>query len=248
MKCSPDSSYQVIPPANFRCVWMLAGVLSYQLCDREFDCDNCPLDIAMRKHFGNVPVRPKTGNQKMKTEREKRKSYLYSHNHCWVYPKAHNYVRIGLEPEFARNLSSPKAVVFPRIGDTVERGAACLWIVLDGGTYPLTAPVKGTIHALNTRLANEPHELSLHPLSRGWLYELRVTQKDLNETPLMGSYEAETVFSNDRRTFQSLLADAIKGASPTVGPTLQNGGKTSADIITMLGPKRYFEFLRKVYG
>ncbi len=32
-----------------RCVWMLAGVLSYRLCNRAFECDRCPLDRALRE-------------------------------------------------------------------------------------------------------------------------------------------------------------------------------------------------------
>lgn len=31
-----------------RCVWMQAGVVGYKLCDREFDCDLCPFDAALR--------------------------------------------------------------------------------------------------------------------------------------------------------------------------------------------------------
>ena len=42
-----SSSYPVSPPEQ-RCVWMSAGILTYQLCDRGFDCANCPLDKAMR--------------------------------------------------------------------------------------------------------------------------------------------------------------------------------------------------------
>ena len=34
--------------APTRCVWMEAGVVGYKLCDREFDCDHCPFDAALR--------------------------------------------------------------------------------------------------------------------------------------------------------------------------------------------------------
>jgi hypothetical protein len=30
------------------CLWMLSGVLNYRLCDRDFDCEHCPLDRALR--------------------------------------------------------------------------------------------------------------------------------------------------------------------------------------------------------
>ncbi len=31
------------------CVWMTAGVIRFWLCDRGFDCENCPLDRALRR-------------------------------------------------------------------------------------------------------------------------------------------------------------------------------------------------------
>lgn len=30
------------------CVWMRAGVIRFWLCDRNFDCDNCPLYAALK--------------------------------------------------------------------------------------------------------------------------------------------------------------------------------------------------------
>jgi len=30
------------------CIWMQAGVIRFWLCDRDYDCQNCPLDAALR--------------------------------------------------------------------------------------------------------------------------------------------------------------------------------------------------------
>ena len=37
------------------CVWMRAGVIRFWLCDRDFDCDNCPLDAALRARRQSRP-------------------------------------------------------------------------------------------------------------------------------------------------------------------------------------------------
>jgi len=34
------------------CIWMKAGVVNFRLCDNDFDCQNCPFDIGMRKAMG----------------------------------------------------------------------------------------------------------------------------------------------------------------------------------------------------
>jgi len=41
-------SRKVLASGAQPCVWMCAGVLRYRLCTHEYDCDNCPLDAALR--------------------------------------------------------------------------------------------------------------------------------------------------------------------------------------------------------
>ena len=38
----------IIDTSCDNCVWVTAGVLNYKLCDRDFDCEHCPLDAALR--------------------------------------------------------------------------------------------------------------------------------------------------------------------------------------------------------
>ncbi len=51
-------SYPVVPPDEMKCVWMTAGVLTYQLCDRQGDCEHCPLDLALNPFTRNRPAEP----------------------------------------------------------------------------------------------------------------------------------------------------------------------------------------------
>ena len=45
----PNGSAAPVLPADAKpCVWMTAGVVAYKICDRSFDCENCPLDIKNR--------------------------------------------------------------------------------------------------------------------------------------------------------------------------------------------------------
>jgi glycine cleavage system H lipoate-binding protein len=40
-------SMKIVPPGKKKCVWMEAGVVSYKLCDNNFDCSTCSYDHAM---------------------------------------------------------------------------------------------------------------------------------------------------------------------------------------------------------
>src|SRR4030067_3521666 len=36
-------------PANESpCIWMEAGIIDYKLCDKNFDCENCPFDTIIK--------------------------------------------------------------------------------------------------------------------------------------------------------------------------------------------------------
>ena len=41
-------SMKIIPPGKKKCVWMEAGVVSYKLCDNNYDCPTCSYDHAMQ--------------------------------------------------------------------------------------------------------------------------------------------------------------------------------------------------------
>lgn len=41
---------------------MAAGLIAYRLCDREFDCERCPLDIALRRASAEPPGRAPAGD------------------------------------------------------------------------------------------------------------------------------------------------------------------------------------------
>jgi glycine cleavage system H lipoate-binding protein len=41
-------SMKIVPPGKKKCVWMEAGVVSYKLCDNNYDCSTCLYDHAMQ--------------------------------------------------------------------------------------------------------------------------------------------------------------------------------------------------------
>lgn len=42
------STMKIVPPGKKKCVWMEAGVVSYKLCDNNYDCPTCQYDHAMQ--------------------------------------------------------------------------------------------------------------------------------------------------------------------------------------------------------
>jgi glycine cleavage system H lipoate-binding protein len=42
------TAFKVVPPDKKKCIWMEAGVVSYKLCDNNFDCQTCSYDQGMQ--------------------------------------------------------------------------------------------------------------------------------------------------------------------------------------------------------
>jgi glycine cleavage system H protein len=250
MKSSPkDKGFRPIMRSAERCVWMTAGILSYQLCDREFDCDGCPLDAAMQMHFAHEHPRGKT-QQPVETPSAgelHERDYLYSRDHCWVKNVDPYVVRVGLEQGFASILLSPKAIALPSVGDKVRRSETCCWIILEGGTIPISSPVEGIIYAINANIYDEPHKLPTQPLTQGWLFEVQTQEEDLTSLALLTKTDVEKHYTRDMTRFNKMLKDSIKASHMSIGATLADGGQVLQDVSQMLGPKRYHELIKSVF-
>jgi len=242
---SQSNKCHIIPPDEQRCIWMSAGILSYQLCDRQFDCDQCPLHAAMRKRFPQTEAMARKEPHPDAKPEGLRNDRAYSQNHCWVKEIHDNVVRVGIEPGFSMALLGPKAIVFPAEGQPVSRGRSCLWIVMDGGTLAIDSPLDGVIRDTNHQLAEKPHLLRTDPLDHGWLFDLEL--EDPNRPDLMPVGQADPKYGRDNANFESLLASALERGRSEIGVTLADGGQQLQSVADMLGPRRYFALLRKIY-
>ena len=250
---SQTNTRRTTPSTEFRCVWMLAGVLSYQLCNRDFDCDNCPLDSAMRKQFPSSHGRSRIPPQGIHHATGRR----YSRNHCWLQTvtdhrrgstgEKTDIVRVGIEPGLAHLLVSPKEIVLQQPGSSLVKGKTCLWIVLDGGTFPLQSPQDGIVHAINPLVMNQVHEWQLHPLTHGWLFEMEVPSHAVSPSLLVKGSEAERFYADDYERFKEMLAEELAKKHPDIGLTLQDGGRAASDVASVIGPERYLQILREVF-
>ncbi|MBM4160479.1 MAG: hypothetical protein FJ217_05195 [Ignavibacteria bacterium] len=243
-------SYPLIPPGELRCIWMTAGILSYQLCDREYDCEHCPLDDALRMRFtARTAVREHEAVARREGERRRdlHTGYQYGRKHTWVQMSGYTSARVGIEPGLAFVLLSPKAVVLPSIREHVFQGRACAWIVTDGGTFPVLAPLDGQVSSANAKVAENPHTIRQSPLDEGWLFTLSTDRESVERGGLLDVIGAAKSYAVDESRFQALLAAELsKGAE--AGLTIADGGQMLKSVSDMVGPKKYFRLVREAFG
>jgi glycine cleavage system H lipoate-binding protein len=245
-----DKTWHIVPPDEMRCIWMTAGIISYQLCDRGFECDDCPLDAALRSHQQRkIPLQEQSREEETRALRLEglQSDIFYSRNHCWLKTLRENLVRVGVEPGLSAALLAPRAVVFPSAGQRLLRGQTGVWIVMEGGTLPLESPVDGIVRRTNHQLSSHPHLLASRPNDAGWVLELEWDPSSLEQAGLMDRDQADSVYGRDQDRFLASLQNAAAGGHSPAGVTLADGGQRLQNVADLIGPYRYFALLRKIF-
>lgn len=239
-------SANVVPAGSQPCVWMCAGLLTYKLCDRELDCEHCPLDAALRGEPAGVPFRTAL------SEPGRRASHfpddrLYSSGHLWLRPVdggGDRALRLGVDAFAAAVIGHCREVRWCAPGRRFGRGETVCEIDLDLGLLPLAAPLAGRATDANRRLSREPGRLLTEPYDDGWILELEADEPaDLRVLRTAEAARDGTRLDLQRfrrRVAIHLLDDA------RVGPSLPDGGEVLSDLRQMLGGRRYLELLREL--
>jgi glycine cleavage system H lipoate-binding protein len=217
---------------------MVAGLLSYRLCDRDFDCEHCPLDAAIHgvhsapaTEAGALPEGPPL-------DWGIRDGLAYHPVYGWVTEPEPGRLRWGVDGMTARLLDHTTEIIFPLAGADLEQGKVACWVMDDGDLVPLRAPVSGSIARSNPALAREPALVAHEPYDAGWLMEIDAPGGLAVQPGLCGGTERRL---RAARQMRRLHRDAMSylHLDPGVGPTAQDGGERLLDLRRMLGRERY---------
>jgi glycine cleavage system H protein len=225
------------------CIWMGAGLLRYRLCDREFDCERCPLDAALRGESA-WPERDAPQAAQARRALEFPAGRRYTSGHCWVQRQERGPMRIGLDA-MAAALAGPPITVHAGAGaGSVRRGQPVLELSLSCGRLPLAAPAAGRGARVNPALEREPRLVFDDPYGQGWLYELWAREAACPR--LCDATAALDQARLDLRHFRREAALALLCDRDGVGATMQDGGESLTDLRRMLAPQRYLALVREL--
>lgn len=226
--------------SSMPCIWMSAGLVAYKLCDREFACEGCPFDAAMKgTEFRHTPVAAPPDPPFPDDRR-------YHSGHLWVRRVGRRRVRVGLDAFGARLLAAIDGVILPPPGTPIRRDAALCWIHDGAELVPLRSPVTGRITVTHGLVRHRPSLLADDPYGQGWLFEIRTrtaspahpVDDDLTlldaASARAGAREQQRALDRDVRAF------AVAASTGEAGPTLQDGGVPFGEPRTVLGPRRYY--------
>ena len=242
-------SHPVIPDSARPCLWMSAGLLTYRLCDRDFDCERCPLDAALRRGDSlenrghEALLSPNRAAGDFPDDRR------YTGGHSWVQlAEGHEVgrLRFGLDTFAAAIVGRCGGITWNPPGHSLARGDAVCQIDLGIGTLWIGAPVRGVVARENQALRDHPEQLVTAPYTDGWIAELIAEDMaDLDQlVPADLSRERSRLDLQRfrRRVAMQLLADD----AGRVGRTLADGGELLTDLRQMLGGAKYLDLVREL--
>lgn len=244
-----------------KCVWMAAGVVSYKLCDLEFDCEHCAYDRIIRSKITSEIVNGgyKTSNNEKAmnysdqaemlidklVDSEINPTYYYSKNHICFCKDEDGAVLLGIDNLLAKILTYITCIVLMPVGDLVRQRKSFCWLIQKGRTLTLYSPVNGTVVQNNSSVANLPDHIRTTDLQKSWLTKIRLN-KDSQLQDFYTGEEAQAWFQKELKRIKETLYEIIEKHRALTSPTQFDGGIFSASISEIIPNVEYWKILRNL--
>jgi glycine cleavage system H protein len=240
-----EGEVPVLPESSLPCVWMIAGLLTYRLCDRGYECERCPLDAAIR---GVDLAPPPQGAAEIPAPSPAwgiRDDRRYHPAYGWVETLDEGRFRWGIDGLMARLFDQITSVVLPAPSTELQQGQIACWLLDDGELIPLRSPVSGKVTRTNQAVQRDPGLVMTAPYEDGWLVELRAAGEKAADPGLSSAAERRESAARQMAKLHRAALGHVRGDA-RVGPTAADGGVRLTDIRRMLGTHRYHRLIQTV--
>jgi glycine cleavage system H protein len=247
-------------------------VLTYWFCDRDLQCEDCPLDAALSHDSMRLPaeIRERCSSVQPRNQQHDSREFQsavqpgstladvlsselapldpearYSRFHTWMRVESSSRVRIGADPFAARIAGRLRCVVLLPVGTRIFGGGPCAWFDQPGGTLALRSPVSGEVLECNEELcARSGFELQ-DPLRDEWLLLLRPLRLRTEQRTLADAETFQRIVQQDFDSWQRRVRSAAERSTENLGTTLADGGARVSDLNQLLGDLRLHEIARR---
>jgi len=247
-----NKHYPLIPDEERKCVWMTTGLISYKLCDRNYQCAFCPFDQAIRNEGGSegalLEMESDWTEGSLKPDPSTRisGSFFYHPDHCWLKVEDAEKVRIGIDDLLTQLMTNIQVVILTQVGSFIGQGECCAHIIQDDYILPVVSPLSGTIQTTNPRLKKKPELITDDPKGYGWLLTIKPENLESNLKSLLFGRKALLWYQKEEQEILSWTDLLLKQNPQAVGPTMQDGGVRITrlrDILNVVTAKQRVQIL-----
>ncbi len=251
------------------CVWMMAGVLCYKLCDRQYDCEHCELHRVLQsggkyslqgEQFASSFSSPEEQSEHGRAVEEQvnhwlsqiiagSKIYLdrcYSPSHFWMYPEKEHVV-VGIDTNVLKILHPISKMVPPEPHHQLKRHQYCGLIVRDELTIPLHAPFSGEVVALNNQHITQLEQE--YPNRDNWIFKMHPAEKVQSIEDICRGEDMLRLYVRKIHLIKEYLRDMLsKTAVGALGVTMADGGETELNLEHILGREAYKNLVKEIFA
>jgi glycine cleavage system H protein len=235
-----NKSYPLIPEEERKCIWMTTGFISYKLCDRNYHCEICPFDQAIKNeesgegYFQEREDDWTEGSIKSDPSARINGSIFYHPDHCWAKVENPEKVRVGIDDLVTQLMTNVKVVILPQVGSFTRQGECYAHVIQEDYILPVISPLSGSIQTANSRLKKEPELITDDPRGDGWLITIKPGNLESDLKNLLFGRKARSWYQREEKEIIARTDLMLKHDPQAVGPTMQDGGVRISCLHDML--------------
>ncbi|HTR82299.1 MAG TPA: hypothetical protein VMM58_11775 [Bacteroidota bacterium] len=173
---------------------------------------------------------------------------LYHSGHVWIKKNSPRTATIGVDQIGAYFLQPIVSVVLPQTPSRMELNSPFTWLVLREGTIALRSIARGFADQTNFDLLDHPYLLLDAPYDSGWILRMTLSADKTFQDGLITAEEFTPLLQDEISTLKNKFTAAFRKAQPQVGATLYDGGQPVKSVQEILGRKKYFELVSKIFS
>lgn len=223
---------------------MLGSIVDYKLCDRNFECSNCPFDKAMMNSSRALASGEQMDDSRIENivqrlindigREELRRDYIYLNNHLMVKNLFANTYYLGFSPLANYLLDNCNSIEHCYNEDKIEKGQSLIKVNGDWGSLDVTSPI--SFSSLG-KITNQ----EIKSNAEKWFGLIEVPKEELTANSLSGENYMKDILGVTRELTQVKLHYA------DVGETMMDGGIEVKFLYQVIGKEKYLNILKTLF-
>lgn len=226
---------------DIKCVWMSSKVVAYRLCNRNFDCENCEFDTALRNSALQKSARAEFQLpfqdliDKLKNPEKTHGSHIYFlRNSLTLKTLLDNYYYIGINPSALMILDGVTSTKLRSENRPVKKDDTFFRLVGDWGTYDVKSP-------LNFKFLGKINGDKEDYMTGKWFGFIEADKEEVK-----AAYVEEKKYKEFLKNLAPILEESIQRQSKA-GVTMADGGYRVKHLTEVMGKSKYKEILKKLF-
>jgi glycine cleavage system H protein len=269
MSANSHPRFPVIPDQENRCIWMDLGVVTFKICDRGYQCEDCPLDIGLRgRHLDSAVLRGgelqlaeagETHDRSFPLSQQLRQSLLkrmlgpyfewdrfYHPRHTWVRVISKDEYLIGIDSALATVLGTIDEIQLPAPGAHLKTGHALCEIRQLDRSFSVSSPISGEVVHVNHELSDHPPRLLSDPTKGGWICAARPDLPESDLKSCAAGIHALSWFVQELLRIEQIVAGGVERNKTPLSGTLNDGGEICLNLEALLQKEDYLELIQSL--